>query len=271
MAGLIAKGALTRARPFRSPHHSASMAALTGGGIRAKPGEVSPGPQRRALPRRTARVQRPGAGFAAPAAGDRRGDGGARQRPHPLSGQGAAGGGAEPLPLRARRPGPRPLRQGPALPERLPGAASPARCSTASTSPSTCRRSPPPTSPCRRRPRAPPRSPPASPRPATSRPGARAKAGEGVAVAQRPRRGRAGWRRIAALDAPGRALLTRAAEAGGLPARGWTRTLRLARTIADLEGAGAVRRIHIAEALIYRRITPSADAVGEMRASTYQL
>ena len=31
MAGLIAKGALTRTRPFRSPHHSASMAALTGG------------------------------------------------------------------------------------------------------------------------------------------------------------------------------------------------------------------------------------------------
>jgi magnesium chelatase family protein len=41
VAGLIAKGALTRARPFRSPHHSASMAALTGGGVRAKPGEVS--------------------------------------------------------------------------------------------------------------------------------------------------------------------------------------------------------------------------------------
>ena len=37
---------------------------------------------------------------------------------------------------------------------------------------------------------------------------------------------------------PARALLTRAAEAGGLTARGWTRTLRLARTIADLEGAG---------------------------------
>src|SRR6202012_3887176 len=32
---------LTRARPFRAPHHSASMAALTGGGLRAKPGEVS--------------------------------------------------------------------------------------------------------------------------------------------------------------------------------------------------------------------------------------
>jgi magnesium chelatase family protein len=41
VAGLIARGALTRARPFRSPHHSASMAALTGGGLKAKPGEVS--------------------------------------------------------------------------------------------------------------------------------------------------------------------------------------------------------------------------------------
>ena len=41
VAGLIARGALTRDRPFRSPHHSASMAALTGGGHRAKPGEVS--------------------------------------------------------------------------------------------------------------------------------------------------------------------------------------------------------------------------------------
>jgi magnesium chelatase family protein len=61
---------------------------------------------------------------------------------------------------------------------------------------------------------------------------------------------------IAALDAPARALLTRAAEAGGLTARGWTRTLRLARTIADLEGGGAVRRAHVAEALIYRRVAP---------------
>jgi magnesium chelatase family protein len=41
VAGLIAKGALTRTRPFRTPHHSASMAALTGGGLKVKPGEVS--------------------------------------------------------------------------------------------------------------------------------------------------------------------------------------------------------------------------------------
>lgn len=41
IAGLLTDGALTNRRPFRSPHHSASMAALTGGGIQAKPGEVS--------------------------------------------------------------------------------------------------------------------------------------------------------------------------------------------------------------------------------------
>jgi len=41
VAGLIERGALTRERPFRAPHHSASMAALTGGGHRARPGEAS--------------------------------------------------------------------------------------------------------------------------------------------------------------------------------------------------------------------------------------
>ncbi len=41
VAGLIENGALTDRRPFRAPHHSASMAALVGGGLQAKPGEVS--------------------------------------------------------------------------------------------------------------------------------------------------------------------------------------------------------------------------------------
>jgi magnesium chelatase family protein len=41
VAGEIAGGALTNRRPFRAPHHSASMAALVGGGLRAKPGEIS--------------------------------------------------------------------------------------------------------------------------------------------------------------------------------------------------------------------------------------
>jgi magnesium chelatase family protein len=41
VAGEIQGGALTNRRPFRSPHHSASMPALVGGGLHARPGEVS--------------------------------------------------------------------------------------------------------------------------------------------------------------------------------------------------------------------------------------
>src|SRR5438094_7405200 len=41
VAGKLEGGALTNQRPFRAPHHSASMPALVGGGMRARPGEVS--------------------------------------------------------------------------------------------------------------------------------------------------------------------------------------------------------------------------------------
>ncbi len=41
IAGDLAGGALTDRRPFRAPHHSASSAALVGGGTRARPGEIS--------------------------------------------------------------------------------------------------------------------------------------------------------------------------------------------------------------------------------------
>ena len=41
VAGEIEGGALTNRRPFRAPHHSASMAALVGGGLRVRPGEIS--------------------------------------------------------------------------------------------------------------------------------------------------------------------------------------------------------------------------------------
>ena len=43
-----------------------------------------------------------------------------------------------------------------------------------------------------------------------------------------------------------------------MSARGYTRVLRVARTIADLETSDAVRRIHVAEALSYRRRSPVA-------------
>ena len=41
VAGIIEGGALTNRRPFRAPHHSASMPALVGGGLHARPGEIS--------------------------------------------------------------------------------------------------------------------------------------------------------------------------------------------------------------------------------------
>jgi magnesium chelatase family protein len=64
---------------------------------------------------------------------------------------------------------------------------------------------------------------------------------------------------IAAPDAPGAALLSRAAEQLPLSARGFHRTLKVARTIADLDGVDGVKRIHIAEALSLRRQWAGAE------------
>jgi magnesium chelatase family protein len=55
-------------------------------------------------------------------------------------------------------------------------------------------------------------------------------------------------------DASGLALLRDAAEAMRLSARGYHRVLRVARTLADLDGADKVGRVHLAEALSYRAL-----------------
>ena len=67
---------------------------------------------------------------------------------------------------------------------------------------------------------------------------------------------------IAAPDAEGRALLTRAAERFGLTARGYHRLLRVARTIADLDGMPDIRAPHMAEAISYRLLGLADTAAG---------
>ncbi len=57
---------------------------------------------------------------------------------------------------------------------------------------------------------------------------------------------------VSAPDPEGRALLAKVAERFGLSARGYHRVLRVARTIADLDGAAQVRLPHVAEAVSYR-------------------
>ena len=60
--------------------------------------------------------------------------------------------------------------------------------------------------------------------------------------------------RVATPEPAGAKLLTEAASAMRLTARGYHRVLKVARTIADLAGHETVARVHVAEALSYRRM-----------------
>lgn len=248
VAGLIAKGALTRTRPFRTPHHSASMAALTGGGLRVKPGEVS-------LAHNGVLFLDELPEFSAQALDSLR---------QPLE-------TGEVTVARANAHVCYPARF------QLVAAQNPCKCGMGGTGRGACGRAPRCQTDYQMKVSGPFMDridlqidvPPVSaadlalPAPAEGT----AEAAARVAAARALQAERAGdegaalnaradgdfLEKIADLDPPARALLAKAAEAGGLTARGWTRTLRLARTIADLEGSGGVRRVHVAEALVYRR------------------
>jgi len=256
VAGLIAKGTLTRSRPFRAPHHSASMAALTGGGIKAKPGEVS-------LAHNGILFLDELPEFQAQALDSLR---------QPLE-------TGEVMVARANAHIRYPARV------QLVAAMNPCRCGVGGPGKGACGKAPR----CLRdyqgrvsgplldridlQVDVPPVTAADLALPAPSE--GTAEAAARVARAREAQVERAAelgddaprlnaraegshLEKAAALDEPARALMARAAEAGQLTARGWTRTIRLARTIADLEGAPTVRRVHVAEALIYRRVGPAA-------------
>lgn len=253
VAGTLEDGRISRARPYRAPHHSASIAALTGGGLRVRPGEVSmahlgvlfldelPEFQRQVLdslrqPLETGEVTV------------------ARANAHVT------------FPARVQ----------------LVAAMNPCRCGHLGDAALACSRAPRCAADYQSK-----VSGPlldridlhvevdavravdlAMPPPAEGSAEVAARVGAARQV-QTERLVGTGRRTNAELDGalldahatpdePGRKLLLQAAEAMRLSARGYTRMLRVARTIADLGGAETVGRIHVAEALSYRRTPPRA-------------
>ncbi|MFL5065538.1 MAG: YifB family Mg chelatase-like AAA ATPase [Xanthobacteraceae bacterium] len=254
VAGEIAEGALTNARPFRAPHHSASMPALVGGGLRARPGEVS--------------LAHHGVLFL---------DEFPEFQPQVLDSLRQPLETGEVAVARANYRVTFPARF------MLVAAMNPCRCGRANDSGFTCRRGsnarcaaeyqgrlsgplldridlhievpavtaadlilPPPTE----------GSAEVAARVARARETQAARyAALGVpdlrtnAIAQGPL-----LEQVAQPDRSGLILLREAAEAMQLSARGYHRVLRDARTLADLDGTAKVGRIHLAEALSYRAL-----------------
>ncbi len=255
VAGVIENGALTNKRPFRAPHHSASMPALVGGGLRARPDEVS--------------LAHHGVLFL---------DEMPEFQPQALDALRQPLETGEVAIARANHRVTYPARF------MLVAAMNPCRCGRASDPGFACRRGPntrcaaeyqgrlsgplldridlnievpavtaadlilpPPSEGSReiaaRVARA--RAVQAARYEALGLPGVTTNATAPASVMED----------VARPDSTGLALLRDAADAMRLSARGYHRVLRVARTLADLDGAEKVGRVHLAEALSYRALT----------------
>ena len=248
LAGLLDEGGISRLRPFREPHHTASMAAIVGGGRGAKPGEISLAhngvlfmdefPE---FPRAVLETLR-----------------------QPIE-------TGEVVVSRANAHTRYPCRF------LLIAAANPCKCGYLADPARACARVPqcgedylgrisgPLMDRFDLRVEVPPVAYADLDLPATGERSGAVAERVAAARARQERRfaGREGLRvnaddegavldEIAAPDAEGRALLARVAERFGLSARGYHRVLRVARTIADLDGSEGVCRPHVAEAVSFR-------------------
>jgi magnesium chelatase family protein len=252
VAGLLTGGGITRRRPFRNPHHSASMAALTGGGFKARPGEVS-------LAHRGVLFLDELAEFQRPALDSLR---------QPLE-------SGEAVVARANMHVTYPARF------QLISAMNPCRCGHIDDPARACSRAPKCANDYQAKISGPLMDridihievpavgaldltlpPPAE---GTAEVAARVASArhiqqeryKAMGVGDRVRTNAEAdgevLEQVAAPDPGGREMLARAVEMMKLTARGYHRVLRVARTLADLDGADGIGQTHIAEALSYRQ------------------
>ncbi|TPG56093.1 YifB family Mg chelatase-like AAA ATPase [Sphingomonas glacialis] len=251
VAGTLSGGRLTRARPYRAPHHSASMAALVGGGLKVKPGEVS--------------LAHLGVLFLDELPEFQRAVLDSLRQPLETGSVSVARANAHvTFPARVQ----------------LIAAMNPCRCGHLGDAALACSRAPRCAADYQAKVSGPLLDridlhvevqavsaadlvlpPPAEGSAEVAARVAAARAVQTLRYADHPVRTNAEvdgdlLDAVATPDDPGRALLAQASAAMGLSARGYTRVLRVARTIADLAGVEQIARLHIAEALSYRRQPP---------------